>query len=174
MFEIATKNLSSCDTVELKKIDGMNIPYPDQSVDISFTVTVLQHNTDETMFRSLVKELCRVTKTAIIIMEDIGESTTLGGQGSWVGRQVDVYKSVCAEFGFHLAQCEFLNTKISRLWHHGVSAFYHRVSRTLHQEGDPIGITLKSLIGLPMPLTRMLDEIFVEEQDLSKMVFHRG
>jgi SAM-dependent methyltransferase len=173
MLEIATKNLSLCDTVELKKIDGVNIPYPDQSVDISFTVTVLQHNTDTIMFRSLVRELCRVTKATIIIMEDIGRSATLGGEGSWIGRQVDVYKSIFAEYGFQLTQFQFLNTKISRLWHREVSAFYSRFSTKRHQEGDPIGVALKFLISLPMPLTRILDKIFVEEQDLAKMIFHR-
>jgi SAM-dependent methyltransferase len=171
MLEIATKNLSLCNTVELKKINGVNIPYPDQSVDLSFTVTVLQHNTDKLMFRSLVQELCRVTKTTIIIMEDIGWSTTLGGEGSWIGRRVDVYKSVFAEYGFQLAQCQFLDTRISRLWYKRVSALYRRFST--HQEGDPTGVTLKFLIGLPMPLTRILDEIFVEEQNLAKMSFHR-
>ncbi|MBI2997701.1 MAG: class I SAM-dependent methyltransferase [Deltaproteobacteria bacterium] len=173
MFEIATKNLSLCDTVEVKKIDGVNISYPDQFVDISFTVTVLQHNTDEIMFRSLVQELCRVTKTTIIIMEDIGWSTTLGGEGSWIGRQVDVYKSVFAEYGFQLTQFQFLDTKISRLWYKRISAFYSHFSTKRHQEGDPIGVPLKFLIGLPMPLTRILDKIYVEEQDLAKMIFHR-
>jgi ubiquinone/menaquinone biosynthesis C-methylase UbiE len=173
MLEIATKNLSLYDSVELKKIDGVNLPYPDKSVDISFTVTVLQHNTEERMFRSLVQELCRVTKTTIVIMEDIGWSQHLGGEGSWIGRQVDVYKSIFAEYGFQLFQRQFLNTKISRLWYKWIFTFYRLFIAKQHKEGDPIGVTIKFLIGLPMPIIRILDEIFVEERDLAKIVFCR-
>lgn len=174
MLEIATKNLSLYNNVELKKIDGVHLPYPDQSVDISFTVTVLQHNTDEIMFRSLVRELCRVTKTTIILMEDIGGSQQLGGKGSWIGRQVDIYKFIFAEHGFQLSQLQFLHTKISRLWHEWIfTRFYRRFISKQHKEGDPIGVVAKILVGLPIPITRILDEIFVEEQNLAKMVFHR-
>jgi ubiquinone/menaquinone biosynthesis C-methylase UbiE len=173
MLEIATKNLSLYDTVELKKIDGVNVPYPDQSVDISFTVTVLQHTTNETMFRNLVQELCRVTKTTIVIMEDIGWSKTLGGEGSHIGRQVNIYKSIFAEYGFQLAQFQFLNTKISRLWYEWVVSFYRHFNPKQHREGDPIEVALKCLIGLPISITRVLDEVFNEDHDLAKMIFHR-
>lgn len=169
MLEIATKNLSLYDTVELKKIDGVNVPYPDQSVDISFTVTVLQHTTNETMFRNLVQELCRVTKTTIVIMEDIGWSKTLGGEGSHIGRQVNIYKSIFAEYGFQLAQFQFLNTKISRLWYEWVVSFYRHFNPKQHREGDPIEVALKFLIGLPISITRVLDEVFNEDHDLAKI-----
>ena len=58
--------------VELHKIDGMRLPFPDKSIDVFFTVIMLQHNTAEEMFRNLVREVCRVTKNAVIAMEDTG------------------------------------------------------------------------------------------------------
>jgi ubiquinone/menaquinone biosynthesis C-methylase UbiE len=172
MLEIASKNLSSYD-VELENIDGMHIPYEDQSIDTTFTVTVLQHDTDATMFRNIVRDICRVTRTTIVLMEDIGRSTTLGGENNWIGRSVDVYKSIVAEHGFQWVESRFLNTRISRVWQERVSAAYHRVLRKHHEEGEPIGGVLKGLIGLPLPLTAILDRVFVEEQSLAKMTFHR-
>jgi hypothetical protein len=41
-----------------------------------------RHNTDNTMFKSLVQELSRVTKTMIVIMEDIGEGQSETGE--WI------------------------------------------------------------------------------------------
>jgi len=173
MVDLATRRLSSHRGVELTKIDGSNLPYPDRSVDIAFTVTVLQHNTDEAMFRKLVQELCRVSKNTIVVMEDIGTNPNVGGEGDWTGRRVDVYKAVFAASGFQLSQCQFLNTKVSRTWHDRVFGFYKRRIARQHQEGDPIGGTLKLVLALPMPITRMLDEIFVEDNNLAKMTFHR-
>ena len=117
MLELAAKNLSMHD-VTLVRIDGANLPYPAQAVDISFTVTVLQHNTDNTMFKRLVQELSRVTKTMIVIMEDIGEGQSETGE--WILRPVETYRSVFAGCGFKLSNVRFLNTKISRSWYESV------------------------------------------------------
>jgi SAM-dependent methyltransferase len=171
MINTATKNLSGLDTVALTKIDGRNLPFADRSVDVSFTVTVLQHNTNESTLRSLVRSLCRVTKSSIIIMEDIGTSSSLGGIGDWIGRQVAVYRSVFAEDGFRMTQCRFLKTKVSRTWHD----LMLRLCKfsTGHREGDPIGLAMRSLIAAPMPITRLLDERLREDSGLAKMVFQR-
>jgi ubiquinone/menaquinone biosynthesis C-methylase UbiE len=166
MFELATKNLSKHD-VTLAKIDGASLPYPANAVDIGFTVTVLQHNTDDMTFKSLVQELCRVTKTMIVIMEDIGTGQT--GMG-WIARPVEAYQSAFAACGFTLSDVRFLNTKISRRWYESIDRRF--ISRR-HQEGDPISFAMKCLIGLPMPITNRLDQVFVEKANLAKMVFQR-
>jgi len=167
MLEVATKNLSMHDA-SLVKIDGASLPYPDHTVDISFTVTVLQHNIDEKTFRSLVKELARVTKKTVVVMEDVRKNQM--NTADWIGRPVDTYRSAFAECGYKLSSVRFLNTKISRSWYE----FVHRrfVSRR-HHEGDPISPTVKYLIGLPIPITSRLDDIFVEEASLAKMTFER-
>jgi len=173
MLAIATSNLSPHHAVALTKIDGIALPYPDQSVDTSFTVTVLQHNTDEHMCSSLVHELCRVTKTTIVTIEDIGTNRALGCRGDWIGRRVDVYRSIFEADGFRLHSVEFLNTKVSRAWHRVVFGFYKRAIARQHREGDPMLKAFQYLIGLPMPITRILDDLFVDKRDLAKMVFHR-
>jgi len=167
MLELATKNLNKHD-VTLAKIDGANLPYPTQVVDISFTVTVLQHNTDDTAFKRLVQELCRVTKTMIVIMEDIGAGQS--GIG-WIARPVETYRSVFAECGFTLSDVRFLNTKISRRWYESID---RRFISSRHQEGDPISFAMKCLIGLPVPITSRLDRVFVEKANLAKMVLQRA
>jgi hypothetical protein len=43
-----------------------------------------------------------------------------------------------------------------------------------HQESDPISPAIKCLFGLPMPITRRLDDMFVEKGNLAKMVFQHA
>ena len=124
------------------------------------------------MFRSLVRELCRVTKTTIILIEDIGTSRDLGGEGSWIGRQIDTYKSTLAENNFELSDSKFLNLKASRFWYNLVYCRLFKLYKK-RKEGEPIGIIPRVLIGLPLPITRLLDKLFTDEQDLAKMTFYR-
>jgi ubiquinone/menaquinone biosynthesis C-methylase UbiE len=173
MHDLATRNLESFNNVRLTKIDGMHLPFRDQSVDTCLTVTVLQHITDETMLKTLVREMCRVTKAQITIMEDIGQRHELAGEGSHISRMVDVYKNIFAEQGFQLRQLNFLNTKMSRRWYDFSWRIYERLFVRQHHEGDQIGVVGKLFIGLPIAITRFLDNLFVEDQNLAKMVFDR-
>jgi len=173
MYDIATRNLRSFSNIQLTKIDGMHLPFEDQSVDTSLTVTVLQHITDEAMLKRLVQEICRATRATITIMEDIGQSHQLAGEGAGINRTVDIYKNIFAEQGFQLRQLQFLNTKISRWWFEFSWRVYRRLFFRQHHEGDQIGAIGKLLIGLPIAITRFLDDLFVEDQNLAKMVFDR-
>jgi ubiquinone/menaquinone biosynthesis C-methylase UbiE len=167
MLEVAAKNLSTY-SVNLAKIDGANLPYSDQEMDISLTVTVLQHNSDENTFKSLAQELARVTRKTILIMEDIGSGQS--DTGEWVLRPVDAYKSVFDECGFALSDLRFLNTKVSRKWYQSIQDNF---ISPRHQEGDPISPAMRFLIGLPIPITRILDEIYREKSNLAQLVFER-
>ena len=175
MFDLASRNLSAYgNTVELHKIDGRAFPFPDKSVDLSFTVTVLQHNTDEDVFLSLVRETCRVTRSQVVVIEDIGISRQLGGDGSFVSRRVDVYESAFSGCGFGLATVDFLNTRVSSLWHALVfRKIYKRYVNRDHKEGEAIGFFFRQLIGVPLVVTQYLDEAFPEQKGLAKMVFYR-
>jgi SAM-dependent methyltransferase len=173
MYDLATRNVRAFSNIRLTRIDGMHLPFDDRSVDTSLTVTVLQHVTDKGTFETLVKEICRVTKSTIIIMEDIGQSHQLGGEGDHTGRSVDAYKSVFAEHGFRLRQFQFLNTKVSRLWYDFSWRVYLRLFLRHHREGEPIGTLGKILIGGPIAISRFADDLFVEDQNLAKLVFSR-
>jgi SAM-dependent methyltransferase len=175
MVEIATKNLNNSNVpVEVTKIDGASLPFADKSVDTSLTVTVLHHNTDANVFKNLVQELCRITKTTIVIMEDIGTSEEVGGHGDWVGRTVKVYETAFRERGFQLSDVRFLNTKVSRTWHWLILGFYRRVVAKRHHEGARMTASFRSLIGLPLPITRIFDNLIADKKDLAKMVFLRS
>jgi SAM-dependent methyltransferase len=173
MHDLATRNLRNFTNIRLVKIDGVHLPFDNKSLDKTFTVTVLQHITDEAMLKGLISEMCRVTTNEIIIMEDIGDSAELTASGACINRKVEVYKQICADQGFRLHQVQFLNTKISRRWHNFAWRAYRRLASRRHHEGDRIGADGRLLIGLPIAITRFLDDVFVEDQNLAKMVFHR-
>ena len=64
MLDLAAETLKGYEMiVELHKTDGEHLPLADRAVNLAFTVTVLQHNTNTSMFQSLLGEICRVTRT---------------------------------------------------------------------------------------------------------------
>ena len=170
MIEIATENLASHSVpAELHKIDGVSLPFADRSIDLSYTVTVLQHNTDGAALKALVREICRVTKGTIVLIEDTGHQG-LSGTGSFVARQSDVYKSLLSENDFENTECSYLNTRISYLGWALVSELF--LSKN-HKEGEPIGVVPQMIVSAILPLSRVLDDFFVEKKGLTKMVFNR-
>jgi SAM-dependent methyltransferase len=175
MRELAADNLRRYgDLVEILETDGRTLPLGDRSVDLAFTVTVLQHVTDAGMFGALVREICRVARDEIVIMEDIGTTREAGGQGSWVGRTVETYRGAFAAHGFRLGSVRFLGTAVSRRWYHPVFQIYRHFINRRHREGDAIPPLLRLVIGGPFPLTRRLDRIVRDRRDLAQMVFRRG
>jgi SAM-dependent methyltransferase len=171
MCDLATRNLRSFDNIRLTKTDGTTLPFEERSIDTSFTVTVLQHVTHEPMLRALVQEICRVTRDTIIIMEDIGPHQHLAAQGAGVNRTLGAYSNVFAEHGFQLHAAEFLNTRVSRRWYEFAWRVYCRLFAQNHHEGDQINFIGKLLIGTPLVVTRALDDFFVAQCNLSKIVF---
>ena len=173
MYDIAQRNLRPYGNVRLAKIDGRHLPFDSRSVDLSFTVTVLQHVTSATMLGALVSDICRVTRDTIILMEDIGQQQLLGGEGAGINRTVDAYQQLFADYGFQLRHIEFLNTKVSRRWYEFAWRVYRRLFGAHHREGDQINRAGRLLIGLPLAVTRILDDLQTEDQNLAKITFVR-
>lgn len=170
MIKIAKDNLAGHNTaVEFHKIDGVNLPFADRSVDLSYTVTVLQHNTDGGALKALAREICRVTNGTIVLIEDTGNQG-LNGTGSFIARRVDVYESLFSEGGFEVLECLHLNTRLSYL---GYALVSHILVSKKHQEGEPIGIVPKAIMAALLPVSRILDDVFVEKRGLTRMVFTR-
>jgi SAM-dependent methyltransferase len=170
MIEIAKRNLARHNTAaELYKVDGVELPFADRSIDLSYTVTVLQHNTNGGALRALVGEICRVTKETIVLMEDTGNEG-LSGTGSFIARHVDIYKSILAERDFEMSERLYLNTRFSYFGYGLVSDIF--VSKK-HQEGEPIGIIPRTIMASLLPVTRLLDDLFTEKRGLARMVFKR-
>jgi SAM-dependent methyltransferase len=173
MYDIARRNLRSFRNVRLTKIDGTHLPFEDRSIDLSFTVTVLHHVTNAAMLEALVRDICRVTRDRVVIMEDIGQCEQLGGEGSFIGRTVGAYENLLSKHGFQLRQTRFLNTKVSRRWYELSWRAYRRVFAHNHHEGDRINFLGKVLMGLPLIVTRALDDFLTEDQNLAKLAFVR-
>ncbi len=68
MLAIAGSNLGC--RARLVKTDGKSLPFPDDAFDVAYTVTVLQHVTDDADFVSVVSELARVTRHRLILYEE--------------------------------------------------------------------------------------------------------
>jgi ubiquinone/menaquinone biosynthesis C-methylase UbiE len=173
MINIAAQYLAAHKVVELYKINGKKLPFEAQSIDISFTATVLEHITDGEMLTALVREICRVTRTQIVFMEDIGTSTELSVEGSCIRRQVDTYKGLCEENGFKIADVSFLNLAFSQLWTSSILYAYKRFFNPQLHEGEPIGRALRLMMQLSMFVTYYFDRVFKEKRDLAKMTFYR-
>lgn len=173
MLDVAKENLALFPQIRLEKIDGTQLPFPDESIDLSFSVTVLQHNTDERVFHSLTREIARVTKDSIILMEDIGLNRTPREGGNWIGRSVDVYEAALHPYNFRLRQCEFLNTKVSRRVYEGATRLWRSLAPSTPQQGEPTPALLSFALNSAIPIAGIFDDLFIETQNLAKMVFQR-
>jgi SAM-dependent methyltransferase len=112
MLEVAAETVrDSRQPVELRQINGTRLPFPDGSIDLTLTVTVLQHNTDPSMFARLVGDICRVTRDMVVLVEDVGtETSTIDPGCSWILRPVTAYEAECRRHGFRLVGAASLNT----------------------------------------------------------------
>jgi ubiquinone/menaquinone biosynthesis C-methylase UbiE len=181
MLDIARCNLRNYSSiVELRKITGTTMPFQDRSMDVAITVTVLQHNTDDNVFRSLVGELCRVTSGEVIIMEDVGDMERPCEDGSWIARSVDVYKEAFMRCGYRMVSVDVLRLRLTEWWYNKVYSRIHSgLSHKAYKEGQAISVPFRLLIGIPILATQYLDEYFpllrnAETRGLAKMVFRHA
>jgi SAM-dependent methyltransferase len=105
------KEASSGRNIQIKKVDGVALPFATDSFDVALTSTVLQHNTDAQMAERLIAEMCRVTKGDIYIFERI--ERTIKGTELCVGRPVAYYQSLFSKHQFALVETRFLNIHVS-------------------------------------------------------------
>lgn len=175
MCDLARRNLgNAAESVTLLRTDGEELPFRDRAIDTVFTVTVLQHSTHEAPLRRLVSEICRVARHEVVIIEDIGEDTALYGDVAVIGRPVDAYRSLFGDAGFALSDVAFLNTRVSRAWHHLSVRVRRRMVGKPRHEGERAGFWFRSIVGAPLVVTRRLDDAFAERADLARMIFRRA
>ena len=173
MVDLARENLARRNVVaELHKIDGVHLPFADRSVDLAFTVTVLNHVTDGAMLQSLVREICRVTKGTVVAMEDTGPAG-LNGTGAGINRRVDVYAAVFAPCDFELSGHRYLQTRFSRAWYFRVLRRFPLKAYPVAAEGETMRLLPRLLVASLLPITRILDDVAGDSRELTKMVFHR-
>ncbi len=154
--------------VELTKIDGTQLPFPDKSVDLIFTATVLQHNTDEKMLKPLIKEIARVAKREIYIFERIDDP--IAGDELCLGRPVGYYGDLFKAEGFDLVGTEFINIHASYLMAGTIRKVLNPKER---EEGQPLTPFSLGLQEALLPLSKRMDKVMHKNRDLAKLSFRR-
>jgi ubiquinone/menaquinone biosynthesis C-methylase UbiE len=167
MIRISRKFLEG-KNVTVTKTNGQQIPFPENYFDLSFTSTVLQHNTDEGMLENRINEICRVTNTDIYIFEKIEK--TVKGTELCMGRPIEFYSSLFAENGFQLQKSRFLDIQVSYL----VSGAIRKVlNHRKRKEGEPMSGISKVLQKLSLPVTSVLDDVFKSKRELAMLHFRK-
>ncbi len=168
MLELAKENTSG-NKVELVKVDGKELPFADDTFDLVMTATVLQHNTDDAMFRRTLREICRVSKKQVVLFERVEDS--IKGDDLCMGRPVDYFGGICAERDFKLKDVTYVNIQASYLM---AGAIRKGLNPSNRKEGEPLSKLSLGLQNGLLPLTKALDKVFTTNRDLARMIFEKG
>jgi len=169
MIGLAIQNLQTIlPDIELVLTNGVTLPFENESMDITYTVTVLQHNTDEEMLASLMQEVCRVTREKVFLFEDTSDKIKAGK--SWVVRPVGYYQTIMEEHGFKLTEVKYISVFVNRLTS---AVILKLMSPRNRKEGEPIPSMAIACQRACLPLTRLLDRLFTEQRGLTKMLFEQ-
>jgi ubiquinone/menaquinone biosynthesis C-methylase UbiE len=168
MIELSKKILAAGD-ITILKINGVDLPFPDKSFDISFTSTVLQHITNEVQLVALIKSICRVSKDEIIIFERIEKK--IKGHQSNVGRPIEYYSSLFKENSFTLVEATFLKIQAS---YYTCGIIRKTFNRKQRKEGESISKISHFLETVTLPVTKLFDKIIPGRRDLGMLHFKRN
>lgn len=164
MIKLARAN--NTNSVELVKIDGTSLPFEDDTFDLVFTATVLQHNTDDQMMRSILTEICRVSKDKIYLFEKI--DTEIRGDDLCYARPIEYYSDIVSPFGFELASTEYINIRSSYF----ISGIIRKgLNSSQRKEGEPLNKLSTLLQNVSLPITKLLDRIFSSKKDVARLEF---
>ena len=167
MLRIAAKRLAG-KKVELQKINSHLLPYPSDKFDMVFTVTVLQHNTNEESLQKIIKEIARVCKKDLYLFERIEH--TLKGHESNTGRPIAYYQQLLLAEGFKLTSTKFIPLQAS----YTVCGIIRKLFSDKHsQEGKPMHKMAVFLQKLFLPFTSLLDLIIPSNRDVARLHFQR-
>lgn len=168
MVELAKSNIAG-KKIQVIKINGEELPFPDESFDIVFTSTVLQHNTDEQVLKKLVKEICRVSSNEIYLFERTEK--TIKGHDSNLGRPVEYYEDLLKSHGFNLKNIQYLPIQASYFVCGVIRKVFNSKSR---REGENLTKTSIILENVTLPITKALDKIIPSKRDVTFLRFQRS
>ncbi len=167
MIDLATRNVGK-DKAEFFKVDGKSLPFRDGEFDYVFTITVLQHNTDNTQFESMLSEVCRVSGDKVVLCEKV--ERTIKGDELCMGRPITHYAKLCAGHGFKLISAKILDIRVSYYMAGITRKVLNPGSREEGEALSPFSLRVQKAL---MPVTKGLDKIFKGNRDLAVMVFSR-
>jgi SAM-dependent methyltransferase len=167
MVELSKRILGN-KSVQIQKIDGSSLPFVSSYFDLVFTSTVLQHNTDEVRLKELIKSICRVSASEVVIFERIEK--IISGHETNLGRPVEYYKGLFNENGFDMVKVEFLQIQASYIVCGVIRKLFNRRDR---KEGEPVSKISRSLQATILPITRIIDRIIPSNRDLAMLCFRK-
>jgi ubiquinone/menaquinone biosynthesis C-methylase UbiE len=169
MLNIAKRRMSNARArTRFEHVGGDTLPLGDRSVDCTFTVTVLQHNTDDHALRRLISEIARVTSQRIIILEQTGPIERRSE--SFVNRRPSFYVNAFTSSGMQLIQRKVIRTFVTKKFYAITSRFF---GLQKHHEGAASSRGLTRLLNAALPVTAALDRLVPVPDGLTVMVFER-
>lgn len=166
MLDLARKNTQNLD-VELTQNKGIEIPMKDNSVDVTFTATVLQHNVDDDYVCEIISELCRVSSDVIILCEHT-EPKRKKLHDHFVGRTMEFYKDQVCKNNYGFESAEYLDIQVSYYMLGAIRKLFNPGSR---KEGEPLNSLSLTLQKMAFGITKLLDGWMPAKRDLTLMVF---
>lgn len=167
MLQIARQRLKG-HSVNLQKINNHLLPFNDNAFDIVFTVTVLQHNTNELELRKILHEIGRVCNKDLYLFERIEKR--IKGHESNTGRPVSYYEQILLQEGYKLTEVKFMQLQASYF----VCGLLRKVfSSKTKKEGEPLnkaGIFLQKIL---LPITSLIDLVTPSKRDVAKLHFQK-
>jgi SAM-dependent methyltransferase len=170
MIGLARERLNSSGLdMDLQVVDGRALPYADRSFDLVFTVTVLQHNSDDDVWCSLIAEICRITRHTVVLYEDVAPRDC--GWATYRKRPVNQYVDQLKKNGFKLLDAHFLYL----YWTERCTNRLHRiVYGTEPKEGATDGRFFSLFVSALLPILLCVDWFMRKKDGLVRMTFVRG
>jgi ubiquinone/menaquinone biosynthesis C-methylase UbiE len=162
-------NLAKINTdnkIDIIHFNGTEIPLQSNEVELSFTATVLQHNTDQTMLVKLIADVCRITKQEIVIFERVEKKRK--GDDLCIGRTLEEYKKLFSENGFRYLDHKFIDIQLSYLICGAIRKILNSKNR---KEGEKLNSFSIFLQKITLPFTSRIDKIINAERDLCMIRF---
>lgn len=166
MIAVARPRLD--DAVELVKTDGTTLPFGDREFDLVFSVTVVQHNSDDAMMRALLGEMARVSRQEVVLFEQV--DYRISGDELMRARPIAYYADVMREYGYVLAEREMLDVVAS---YYVSGAIRKALNPRGRREGQPQTRLALAAQRAALPVTKLLDRVLPLEKDMARMRFVR-
>lgn len=163
-----SKQLLAGKNIEVFKTNGTDLPFADRSFDIVFTSTVLQHNTNEAVLHQLIKEICRVSKSEILLFERV--ESIIKGHESNLGRPIEYYEKILHTNNYKLTAKNSLPIQASYFVCGPIRKVFNRRDR---KEGEPLTQLSVVLEKLVLPVTSIVDKIVPSNRDVMLLKFKR-
>lgn len=148
------------------------LPFADAEFDCAFTHAVLQHIPAEAL-EPVIGELCRVTRSTLLLIEDTAAVRERSYGGSYWVRRDEAYIAPVTACGFRLCDITRSNVWASETTWLAIRRVMSIVELTAGAEGDPVSQFEYGLERAALRVTRHLDRLVPQSSGKSALRFAR-